>query len=152
MQYLFIYLISALCFCNKRHAFNFAVWRQIAVLRLSAHNRQQQAVLSGWLQTQHLYAQSGEPSMGGNIMLADRAQPTQQPALRTNCHFLPSSQKLNVSFNKAMMSLNLNLIVVWFKIWFNESMAELMFDLSTSVQSVELIAVKTLIRRAVKQC
>lgn len=66
-------------------------------------------------------------------MLADRAQRMQQAALKTDCSFLPSFQKLNVSFNKAMMSLNLDLIVAWFKIRFDESMAELMFDLSTSV-------------------
>lgn len=51
-----------------------------------------------------------------------------------------------------MMSLNLDLIVAWFKIRSNESMTELMFDLYTSVQSAELIAIKTPIRGAVKQC
>lgn len=151
LPFFILFLFWAVYFSNKSQAVNFAVWRQTALLCLSPHNRHQQVVLSGWLRsikTQHLFPQSGEQQMGEISALADRAHWMLQP----KCPFLPSPQKLNVTFNKGMMSLNLDLIVAWFKIRSNESMTELMFDLYTSVQSAELIAIKTPIRGAVKQC
>lgn len=91
--------------------------------------------------------------MGEISALADLAHGILQPGtVRPSVSFSRPLRKLNVTFNKGMMSLNLDLIVAWFKIRPNESMTELMFDLYTTIPSAALIVIKAPIRGAVKQC